>query len=198
MGNPAGPRSLAAPHRMRCLLPLGMRVESCPLGWCGPAKPLRPPRFHTFPHQILIHLCTPHFGSTTSLPIPPPRPRPLPRLLPPSLRRRVPRRFFAACVVLSAGLASSPMASARAVSMLLLIHLLLGMRRSSWRGICSVPIQAPHLRAWPLRLLILLRGSPCRNGCVWYLHRTVRQGPPISFFFCFPHCTGHRGAVDLL
>jgi hypothetical protein len=72
VGNPEGPRSLAAPHRMRSLLPLGRRVESCPLGWCGPAKPLRPPRFHTFPHQILIHRCTPRFGSTTSRPTPPP------------------------------------------------------------------------------------------------------------------------------
>ena len=43
-------------------------------------------------------------------------------------------------------------------------------------------IQVPQLGARPLRLFVLLLGSPCRNGCVWHPHRTVKQGPLISLF----------------
>ena len=148
-----GPRSLAAPHRLRCLLPLGKRVESCPMGWCGPAKPLSPPRFHTFPHQILfalrgvilpgkclIHRCIPHFGSTTSLPNPPP------------FRRRVVLLcFFVAYAAQSADLTCSSISAAAALKQL--FTLLPPCMFPNWFS--TTVIQVPQMRAQPFRLLLL-------------------------------------------
>ena len=172
MGNPEGPRSLAAPHRMRSLLPLGRRVESCLLGWCGPAKPLRPPRFHTFPHQILIHRCTPRFGSTTSRPTPPP-----PR------RRVVLLWFFVAFAVLNVDPTCSIINAAAALMQLFM--LLPPCMSPNWAS--TTVIQAPHLRAQPLRLVLallaFLLADPVRPsvrvGSRRRIARLVRQ---ISFF----------------
>ena len=102
VGDPVGPRSLAAPHRPRSLLPLGVRWESWLMGRCGPAQPWSPPRSHTFPYPHLmalrgvllyavrrVHRCMRYFASTTLLPIP----------LRPLLRLRLPHHPCCMCMV---------------------------------------------------------------------------------------------------
>ena len=163
------------------------------MGWCGPAKPWSPPRFHTFSYQILIawrgviflvmcqiHLCTLHSASITSPLTPPPLLRRLRlRLRRLQIRRRVALlQFFALFVVLSADQASSPMASAKAVS----------TRPFTRSPLCTsqiwsstIVIQAPQLRARSFRPLIqplrLFLADPLRLSVrVGNRHRIARQG----------------------
>ena len=176
------------------------------MGWCGRAKPWSLPRFHTFSNHFLfavlgvsrlviflaprqIHHCMPHSASTTLPPTPPPRLLllrcRLPRL--PLVRRVVAQRLsFALFVALSAATARHPTANAKDVPTSLFTIL---SRRTAPIWVRSLIIQVPQLGARPLRLFVLIQGSPCRNGCVWYPHRTVKQDPLISLFssvFYFP------------
>ena len=141
------------------------------MGRCGPAKPLSPPRFHTFPHQILfalrgvifpgkclIHRCIPHFGSTTSLPTPP------------SFRRRVVLLwFFVAYAAQSADLTCSSISAAAALKQL--FTLLPPCMFPNWFS--TTEIQVPQMRAQPFRLVLALLALLLAMLPLRHLHHLV-------------------------
>ena len=155
------------------------------MGWCGPAKHLSLPRSHIFPHQGLtarrgvyfglyrIHRCMRHCGSTTS------------PLIPPPLRRRV---VLLWCFVAFAAPSADPICSTISAAAVLkqLFTILPPCMSPNWFS--TTVIQAPQMRAQPLRLVLaflpLFRAGPVRPSVrVGFRHRIARLVRQVSFIY---------------